>query len=123
MGACNPSGFLTVRSVGAQTAAVTTHRVILLHPAAPAQPGPGEPCNGCGTCCAAEPCPLGMLLSRRRHGACAALAWSEPEARYHCGALAEPGRWLPLLPPAWGRVLAKRWIAAGMGCDATLQRA
>ena len=44
-----------------------SQRVILLQPAAPAQPRPwAPPCNGCGTCCAAEPCPLGMLLIARR---------------------------------------------------------
>ena len=98
------------------------HRLILLHADAPPKPAPGRACNGCGTCCAAEPCPLGMLLSRRRHGACTALRWSEADARYHCGVLAEPRRWLPWLPAAWGRALARRWIAAGIGCDATLQR-
>lgn len=71
----------------------------------------GAPCNGCGLCCLAEPCPLGMLLSRRRRGACVALRWSEAEQRYRCGAVAHP--WL-------GR-LARRWIAAGAGCDADLQ--
>jgi hypothetical protein len=123
LSAPNPSGFLTIPAPDGQTAVVANHRVILLHPAAPAQPRPGEPCNGCGTCCAAEPCPLGMLLSRRRHGACAALAWSDAEGRYHCGVLAQPKRWLPLLPAAWGHALARRWIAAGIGCDATLERA
>jgi len=98
-------------------------RVILLHPEAPAQPRPGETCNGCGTCCAAEPCPLGMWLSRRRQGACQALDWSETDGRYRCGVLAEPRRWLPWLPAAWGRALAGRWIAAGIGCDAALERA
>lgn len=98
-----------------------TRRVIHLHPAAPAKPAAGTPCNGCGVCCAAEPCPLGVLLTRRRHGACAALEWHEAEARYRCGALASPTRWLPALPAAWARALARRWIAAGVGCDAELE--
>ena len=92
-------------------------RVILLQPAAPPKPALGTSCNGCGVCCAAEPCPLGQLLSRRRRGACAALQWKAVDARYHCGALADPGRWLRPLPPAWARTLARRWIAAGRGCD------
>lgn len=97
----------------------------MLHPAAPPQPQPGAPCNGCGVCCAAEPCPLGMVLSRRRHGACAALVWrSEGGAgAYRCGALAEPARWLPWLPAALATRLVRRWIAAGQACDCTLQRA
>jgi hypothetical protein len=96
-------------------------RVILLHPAAPAKPATGAPCNGCGLCCAAEPCPLGMLLSRRRRGACVALQWHEADVRYRCGALAEPQRWLPWLPAPLARALTGRWIAAGQGCDAEFE--
>ncbi len=100
-----------------------TRRVILLHPDAPPKPATGQPCNGCGPCCAAEPCPLGMLLSRRRRGACAALRWSDDEVTYRCGVLREPRRWLPWLPESWARRLARRWIAAGRGCDSELERA
>jgi hypothetical protein len=96
------------------------HRVIYLQPGAPPKPEAGAPCNGCGLCCAWQPCPLGMLVSRRRSGACAALAWSPPEQRYHCAMLSAPhqvwprlGRWAaPLI-----KRLARRWIAAGLGCD------
>lgn len=98
-------------------------RVVHLQPLAPAKPPVGTACNGCGLCCAAEPCPLGMVLSRRRRGSCVALQWSEPEARYRCGALAEPQRWLPALPEGMARSLAARWIAAGRGCDAELEPA
>lgn len=80
----------------------------LRHPDAPSKPPWGAPCNGCGLCCLAQPCPLGMVLSRRMHGACVALRWSEHQQRYLCTALAHP---------LWGR-LARRWIAAGIGCDA-----
>lgn len=99
-------------------------RVIHIHPQAPAQPAPGQPCNGCGVCCLAEPCPVGMLVSRRRHGACAALRWDEGGRRYVCGALAGAAAWrLPLLGAWAGRLagrLMTRWIAAGIGCDASL---
>lgn len=95
-------------------------RVVHLHAIAPAKPPVGAACNGCGLCCAAEPCPLGMLLSRRRRGACAALRWSPREGRYLCGALAEPALWLPWLPAPWARRLVRRWIAAGVACDADL---
>ncbi len=91
--------------------------VIHLHPAAPAKPATGATCNGCGVCCAAEPCPLGVALSRRRSGACVALEWHEADTRYRCGALASPTRWLPWLPAPLTRALARRWIAAGRGCD------
>jgi hypothetical protein len=97
--------------------------VILLHAAAAPKPATGTPCNGCGQCCAAEPCPLGMLVSRRRVGACAALSWSEADGRYHCGVVAAPARWLPWLPAPLVRRLALRWIASGAGCDAEIETA
>ncbi len=96
------------------------HPVILLHVDAPPKPAEGAPCNGCGVCCAAAPCPLGMLLSRQRRGACKALLWLDDDRRYLCGVLAEPRRWLPCLPAALGRRLARRWIAAARGCDSDL---
>lgn len=89
------------------------HQVIFLHPEAPAKPPRGAACNGCGVCCASQPCPLGMLLSRRTRGACAAMQWDEAGRRYRCGAMARGGR-------LW-QALARRWIAAGQGCDSTLQ--
>ena len=80
-----------------------SRQVIRLHPAAPAKPPETAPCNGCGVCCAAEPCPIGVLVSGRRTGACArccgmrtagctAAAWSRA---------AEVLRWLPAVPPRW----------------------
>jgi hypothetical protein len=87
--------------------------VIHLHPAAPAKPPVGAACNGCGMCCATEPCPVGMVVSARRRGACRLLRWRDDEARYVCGAAAHG--------PAWWRVLMRRWIAAGHGCDAALE--
>jgi hypothetical protein len=99
-------------------------QVVWLHPQAPPKPAPGAACNGCGLCCAAEPCPLGVVLTRRWRGRCAALQWDEPGRRHRCGALAEPRRhlrllrWLPL--PVLQRVV-RRWIAAGAGCDSSLE--
>ena len=92
--------------------------VVWLHPEAPPKPAEGAPCNGCGLCCLAEPCPLGMLLSRRRQGPCVALRWSEEGQRYLCAAVAEAPAGLG------GRLraaLARRWIGAGVGCDAQLE--
>jgi hypothetical protein len=86
-------------------------RVILLHPEAPPKPAPGAACNGCGVCCAAEPCPVGIVASLRLRGACRLLRWDDAARRYRCGALT--GR------PWWQR-LVRRWIAAGAGCDSTL---
>lgn len=100
-----------------------SRQVIRLHPAAPAKPAETAPCNGCGVCCAAEPCPLGVLLSGRRSGACTALTWSAPAGAYRCGLVADPRAVLPRLPvalaPAVSR-LARRWISAASGCDSSL---
>ncbi|MDP2005769.1 MAG: hypothetical protein Q8K45_08830 [Rubrivivax sp.] len=97
------------------------HRQILLRAEAPPKPAPNAPCNGCGVCCAAQPCPLGMLLSRRRQGRCRALQWRATDSRYVCGVLARPRRWLPGLPAPLARWLTARWIAAARGCDSTLE--
>ena len=43
--------------------------------------------------------------------------------RYACGVLDDPGRWLPGLPSVLARRLARRWIAAGRGCDCDLEPA
>jgi len=99
------------------------HRVILLAPAAPPKPAVGAACNGCGVCCATDPCPLGMLISRRRHGACAALLWNEDASRYRCGAVSAPERFLPWLPRRLATWLALRWIASAAGCDADVEPA
>ncbi len=97
--------------------------VIHLHAGAAAKPPFGAACNGCGVCCATEPCPLGMILSARRRGACAALRWNPAGSRYSCGAVSAPATVLPAvlrpLAPLFGR-LARRWISAGSGCDTTL---
>jgi hypothetical protein len=96
------------------------HRTVMIQSAAPAKPAPGQPCNGCGVCCSAEPCPVGVLVSGRRSGACSALAWDEQAARYTCGVLDKASDW----PGALGRVAgrwARRTIAAGQGCDCSLE--
>jgi hypothetical protein len=99
-------------------------RTIRIHVDAPAPPAWGEPCNGCGVCCLAEPCPVGVLVSRSRRGACAALHWDKAARRYVCGVLARAEslraqRWHPF--GAVLRALAARFIAAGKGCDCDLR--
>lgn len=107
--------------------------VIHVQPHAAPKPAPGAPCNGCGICCLSEPCPLGMLLSRRRSGACMALRWEAQLRQYRCGAMTAPQDVLrQALPPrlsGLGAVLlvplltrmVRRWIAAGQGCDSSLE--
>ena len=101
-----------------------TAQIIHLHPDAPAKPGAGQACNGCGVCCAAEPCPLGVLVSLRRHGACKALLWSDADGRYRCGMASAPGQvwpWLPRFLHGPVRRGTLRWISAASGCDASLE--
>ena len=103
-----------------------TEKVIILHlhEAAPAKPAWAEPCNGCGVCCAYAPCPVGVLISKRRTGACAALEWVDSESRYRCGVLVDSARYTGLRAK-WMRKLmtrlAKRMISAGSGCDCSLE--
>jgi hypothetical protein len=107
------------------------HHIIHIQPAAPSKPAAGAPCNGCGVCCLWAPCPLGVLLSRRRRGACVAVSWQAVSQQYRCDALVAPATLLPeRLPAALRHLLSpllcgaaplvRRWIAAGQGCDSSL---
>jgi hypothetical protein len=82
-----------------------------LHREAPAKPAEGQPCNGCGVCCALETCPLGRLRFLQIRGPCPALHWSATAGRYHCGLLLAAG------PDSLFGRLCTRWISAGSGCD------
>lgn len=100
-------------------------QVIHIHPAAPVKPEFGTPCNGCGVCCLSAPCPVGMLVSRRRRGACSALLWDEGGSLYRCGMVGDPlgqvgWRGAPRGWSAWLGRRMRRWIAAGAGCDAAV---
>lgn len=110
----------------------SSHKTIHIEPLAPSKPALGAPCNGCGVCCLVQPCPVGMVLSGRRSGACVALRWNERLGVYRCGAIEQPsqvlhalwptkrGRWASMLAPAL-RFLARRSIALDVGCDCDLQ--
>ena len=95
-------------------------RIVRLPADAPDKPAPGAPCNGCGLCCAAELCPLGRVAFRKSRGPCPALVWRPEDRRHVCGLATAPKTHLPRLPgpliPLFIR-LARRWIAAGIGCD------
>lgn len=95
--------------------------VVWVHPDAPAKPAVGAPCNGCGLCCLSEPCPVGIVISRRRRGRCQALRWDARQQRYRCGLLRDAGDETPTALTRWVQAALRRWIAAGVGCDADLQ--
>lgn len=94
--------------------------IIWLNKAAPVKPALGLGCNGCGVCCAAEPCPVARLFLWQFHGACRALHWNEAQQRYYCGLLMQPETLLWYLPdrlsPVFKRYVASR-IAANTACD------
>ena len=102
---------------------MTVEQSLHLHRAAPAKPALGEPCNGCGVCCALETCPLARLRFLRKNGPCPALEWAAGESRYRCGLLARPAAYLglPRIAEAPARRLCARWISAGSGCDCSAE--
>jgi hypothetical protein len=95
-------------------------QIIELHPLAPAKPDHGAACNGCGVCCAATPCPVAFLFLFQFSGRCRALLWQQQDARYVCGMVTVPDRYVWFIPKRLrercGRFFASR-IAAGDGCD------
>lgn len=98
----------------------TQPQIIELHPLAPAKPDHGARCNGCGVCCAAEPCPVAHIFLFQMKGKCRALLWQAGSSRYVCGMAVCPDRYVPLIPHALrgraGSFFASR-IASGTGCD------
>jgi len=95
-------------------------QTIELHPLAPPKPDLGARCNGCGICCAAEPCPVAYIFLFQFKGRCRALLWQNEELRYVCGMVVSPDQYVPFLPKRsralMGRFFASR-IAADYGCD------
>jgi len=130
--------FVTVDVVQSGHSMLKNRQVIHIHLDAAPKPPRGAPCNGCGICCLLEPCPLGVILSGRRHGACVAVRWQDDVRQYRCGALCEPAAVLQHVLPARLQRLtprmavglapilarwAQRWIAVGQGCDSSLDSA
>lgn len=87
----------------------------------PEKPAFGSPCNGCGYCCAAEPCGIAQeYLDCGTEGPCPALMFGE--GRFWCGMVLQPTRFLFLPPDPEADALLGSMIAqtlgAGRGCDA-----
>lgn len=68
-----------------------------------------------------------MLVSRKHHGACDALVWTEAShttpGRYHCGLMLRAAGVRGRAGPLWRRLWlawVRRLISAGSGCDASL---
>jgi hypothetical protein len=101
-----------------------TEQIIQIHAQAPAKPALGQPCNGCGVCCAAEPCPVSLALLWPHTAPCQALVWSNDNKRYLCGMVSEPTsfiKWLPKRLDKLASKIFKRWIAANTLCDADVE--
>jgi hypothetical protein len=99
-------------------------QIVELDAAAPAKPKLSEPCNGCGVCCAAEPCPVALIFLFQRKGRCRALIWQEENSRYICGMVAAPQRYSLLIPASLSAVMGRFFssrIAAGIGCDSGIE--
>lgn len=101
-----------------------SRQIVFLHQAAPRKPAVGQPCNGCGVCCAAETCPVARVLLLQWRGACRALTWNAAAQHYRCGLLDSPLVYLrgwPARSEGWLRYGVRRGIAAGAGCDSAVE--
>jgi Fe-S-cluster-containing hydrogenase component 2 len=98
----------------------TLTQIIELHSLAPLKPEFGARCNGCGACCAAEPCPVAFLFLFQFRRQCRALLWQNLTGRYVCGMVVCPDQYVRLIPKRlrnrMGKFFASR-IATEVGCD------
>lgn len=89
---------------------------------APEKPAFGSPCNGCGFCCAAEPCGVArQFVPGAIDGApCPAMEFGH--GRFRCGMVRRPGHYLGL--PAWGDeemgAMIGEALGTGKGCCANV---
>ncbi|MGE8128941.1 hypothetical protein ACQKQD_18370 [Methylobacterium sp. NPDC080182] len=88
----------------------------------PEKPRFGEPCNGCGYCCALQPCAIAQeYLGAEDVGPCPALLFDHQDDRFRCGMVVSPTRFMFLPPDAeadliLGTMFAEM-LAVGRGCD------
>lgn len=87
------------------------------------KPPHGQPCNGCGQCCADELCPLGVgVFGEPWERRCPAL---EPDGeRFVCGLVVNPMVYAIAQTLLHGKEVMSRsaahLVGAGRGCDAQL---
>lgn len=75
------------------------------------KPRRGEPCNGCGVCCAAEVCSVGQVLfGKQCQAPCPGMQFREGRVRCHAVELADA------IGPEHGAYIRLR-MGIGMGCD------
>ena len=87
---------------------------------APEKPQEGAPCNGCGLCCAAEPCGLAVELLGATAGPCPAMEFVD--GRFWCGLVRNPSTYLDTLAfgdHMLGAIFAQA-LGVGRGCDSTM---
>jgi hypothetical protein len=86
---------------------------------APEKPRWGEPCNGCGFCCAAETCDLARTFMGAYEAPCPAMEFEE--GRFWCGLVRTPHKYIDGISP-WAddyiRSSFTLLLGVGRGCDA-----
>ncbi len=86
---------------------------------APEKPEEGAPCNGCGFCCAAEPCGLAVEFIGATVGPCPAMEFDD--GRFWCGLVRNPSSYLDT--PAFGDhmvgAIFAQALGVGRGCDSS----
>lgn len=92
---------------------------------APEKPAYGDPCNGCGFCCAAEPCAIAGEFLGATEGPCPALEFDQ--GRFWCGMVRDPGKHVGLsewaaeeIRESVGRLIA-HMLGVGKGCDSDVE--
>jgi hypothetical protein len=103
---------------------MSDYPTIRIHAGAPLKPSVGAPCNGCGVCCLAAPCPVSALLLAHKTGPCPALVWNDEHRLYRCGMLQNPAaysRWIPAMFKRPTIFLVRRWLALDIGCDSSIE--
>lgn len=77
----------------------------------PEKPAMGQPCNGCGYCCAAEVCAIGIQAFGEVEAPCPAMQFRD--GRFWCAVIETAAA----ADPVFGAHM--RWVMAiGRGCDA-----